>query len=132
MKKKMKKKIGGKYQQSNRGRERNKQPKEGGKKQEERENLCWGLCHPSPRQSASVSHSFFFLVYFSDAWFVCHHPISKHNTHPQSSSSASSPAGIWQKNKEKHLTGLCLCVCVLPLCGGGIGGGGGAGIRSMG
>lgn len=42
-------------------------------KEEERGNLHWGLCHPSPRRSASVSHSFF-LVYFCDAWFVCHHP----------------------------------------------------------
>lgn len=58
-----------------RGEETKKNKKIGEAKEEERGNLHWGLCHPSPRRSASasVSHSFF-LVYFCDAWFVCHHP----------------------------------------------------------
>lgn len=143
MKKNKKTKQRGKYQQSteSKGGGRNTEHKinqGGGRKGGERANLYWGLCHPSPRRtdSAAVFHSvfFFLLVYFCDAWFVCHHPISKHNTHPQSSSSSSSPAGIWRRTKRNTVNWplcvrvrVCLCVCV--------GGGGGlacAGVESGG
>lgn len=64
---------------------------------------------------------FFFFpshVYFCDAGFVCHHPISKHYSHPQSSTSSSSPAGIWQRTKRNTANwpfSMHLSVCISSL-----------------
>lgn len=112
---KKKKKSGGKYQQSNREGERGKKIRGEIEEEKEEERQNRGLCHPSPRRSASVSHSSF-LMYFCDAWFVCHHPISKHNIHPQ----ARSPAGIWQRTKRSTVNWLlfaCIFVHVFFLGG---------------
>lgn len=100
------------------------------KRQGKKRKHLVGFVPPIPQANClSASHSFFFfLVYFCDAWFVCHHPISKHNTHPQSSSSSAALQVYGEEQRETLLTGRCVCfcqgvcVCVSTFGGGQMGG----------